>query len=104
MRKLAKMLVLSTLFVVSVGMFSRLAAESVSSGQGGILASLADVGRLIRNLQPPAQSPTAAAKTGKFVATIETDQEDYAPNTQVTITGSNFLPRELVELKIEEIA
>src|SRR4051812_23779292 len=47
------------------------------------------------------QSPVAAAK---FTATVQTDQEDYPPDTQVVVTGSGWLPREVVEMTFTEIA
>jgi hypothetical protein len=56
---------------------------------------------LFGRLQTTAQSPTAAAK---FTATIETDREDYPPNTQVNVTGDGWLPHELVELTFTETA
>jgi hypothetical protein len=51
--------------------------------------------------QRPAQSAAAASK---FTATVATDQEDYPPDTQVNVTGSGWLPREVVELTFTEIA
>src|SRR4051812_22480408 len=48
-----------------------------------------------------AQSEVAASKR---TATVTTDQEDYPPDTQVNVTGSGWLPREVVELTFTEIA
>jgi hypothetical protein len=45
------------------------------------------------------QFPQAAGK-----ATIQTDAIDYPPNTQVNVTGSGWLPGEVVELTFTETA
>src|SRR6266566_1201515 len=38
----------------------------------------------------------------KSEATVETDRPDYPPGTQVNVTGSGWLPGEVVELTITE--
>ena len=74
------------------------AAGSQSSHSGGFAAS-AGLGAL---LAAGGQGSAASAAELYWFPTISTDQPDYAPGTQVLMTGTGFQPGETVDLHLHE--
>src|SRR5262245_5671860 len=103
-------IVLLLMTIVALGAFSRLLAQAAGTGRWIPQASMLAIDRaripvpggLLRWLQTPAQlQGTQAAKSA---ATVQTDRLDYPPDAQVNVTGTGWLPREVVELTFTETA
>src|SRR5262245_16320559 len=105
MRKVGTALILAAVFATSVGAFSRLI---VDSDRAAAIASSVQASKAptpLERVRALMRQQNAAQKSGgKSTATIQTDLLDYAPNTQVNVTGGGWLPGELVELTFTEVA
>jgi hypothetical protein len=65
-------------------------------------AALATRGRLLVNGGENGTGPIGSSEVYAF-ATLETDRDDYAPGTTVTITGHGWQPGETVRLLLQEV-
>jgi hypothetical protein len=119
MRRTQSVLVVCTLVAIVLGALAQLnaagrtpvarALTSLTQAGGRVLShSISSIptrrAAAVRQVAEPQQAPQAASAAAKFIATVQTDQEDYPPNTQVLVTGSDWLAREVVELTFTEIA